>query len=230
MKYQIDLSSIFKKKVIVNYLHIGKTGGSQIKYILNRNSKKNFKFKILHHSIKLSNLPYNEKYFFSIRDPISRFRSAFFYRKNKGLPGVFQDWKLHEKKAFEIFSNANDLAENLFKSNTIGNCATAAMLSISHLCNQQSGWFEKNAFFDLRPPVHIIRQEHLKDDMNVLLKKLFTQNDYDLNLTDDENVSRKNKYPKDSKLSSLALMNLNKWYSSDIYFYKLCEDWIKNNS
>lgn len=223
------LEAIFKKKEIINYLHIGKTGGSQIKYILEKNINKNFKFKILHHSIRLSNLPKNERYFFSIRNPITRFRSAFYYRKNRGLPGVFQEWKAHEKKAFDTFVNANDLAENLFKNNKIGDLATAAMLSISHLCNKQSEWFDKTAFFELRPPIHIIRQENLKEDMEKLLKKLFLEECFNLNLTLDENISRKNKYPQNSHLSTLAKSNLENWYSSDIFFYKLCENWINNN-
>ena len=227
----MSLISILKKKNIINYIHIGKTGGSQVKYILRQNSNKNYDFKVLHHSLKLLDLPLNQKYFFSIRSPISRFNSAFYYRKNKGLPGVFQDWKAQEEKAFNIFPEPNDLAENLFKDNQLGYEAVSAMLSIPHLCTQQCEWFEKNAFFDLRPPVHIIRQEYLQHDIEIFLKKIFPKNDYKLKITLDKNLSRKNNYPNNgSQLTRLAIKNLEKWYSNDIYFYKLCEEWIINNN
>ena len=226
----MSLFSLLKKKKI-NYLHIGKTGGSQIKYILEQNKNKNYDFRVLHHSVKLLDLPLNEQYFFSIRSPVSRFRSAFYYRKNKGLPGVFQDWKVQEEKAFNLFPNSNDLAENLFKDNHLGYEATSAMLSIPHLSKQQCEWFEKKAFFDLNPPIHIIRQEHLRSDIEIFFKKIFPKYNYKLRITLNKDISRKNSYPNNEpELSKLAINNLEKWYSNDIYFYKLCEKWIENNS
>ena len=74
-------------------------------------------------------------------------------------------------------------------------------------------------------------KEYLKNDIKIFLKKIFPKNDYKLKITLNKNVSRKNIYPNnESELSKLAIDNLERWYSNDIYFYKLCEKWIENNS
>ena len=73
----------FDKGQIV-FIHIGKNAGTQIMYIANKLTKYGVHIKKYGHNIKLSNLPLNTKYFFSIRKPETRFASVFILEKEKG--------------------------------------------------------------------------------------------------------------------------------------------------
>lgn len=225
----MNIRSLINKKERINFLHIGKTGGSQIKQILNQNKGGKFSFKTHNHRVKLRDIPINERYFFSIRDPISRFQSAFYYRKNKGLPGVFQDWLPHERIAFENFTDANNLAESLFRADKTGYLATQSMQSIAHVCSQQIDWFERCGSFNLNPPISIIRQENLDADIEAFLKKIFDDEVYSCSISKNESTIRKNKYPEKSELTALATKNLKKWFCRDLAFYENCLDWIYQN-
>lgn len=218
------------RKEKVHFLHIGKTAGSQIKKILNQNGGSKFKFTIHSHKVKLRDIPASERYFFSIREPISRFKSAFYYRKNKGLPGVYQDWSAFEKQAFDWFPTANSLAEALFEDDIAGEKAFQAMQSIAHVASHQVDWFERCGILETQPPISIIRQEHFLNDMRFFLQKLFSGTEFHFEVTTDENLVRKNKYPIDASLSSRAISNLEKWYCRDLIFYTQCTQWIERNN
>ncbi len=73
----------------IHFLHIGKTGGTAVKYALSSYSK-NEKYEIiLHgHETKLKDIPNGEKFFFFLRNPITRFTSGFYSRKRQGRPSI----------------------------------------------------------------------------------------------------------------------------------------------
>jgi hypothetical protein len=98
----------------VAFLHIGKCAGTQIINICKKINNKKLNVRKLEHSKTLKHIKKN-KYFFSIRSPITRYISGFYNRKNKNNPGKIIKWSEHEKMAFKEFKNANDLAESLFK-------------------------------------------------------------------------------------------------------------------
>ena len=215
----------------VHFLHINKCAGSEIgRYaqFINENNS-NYTVKTHGHDVNLKSLPQNELYFFSIRDPITRFVSAFYSRKRKGRPRYDSEWSEDEAIAFSNFDQANFLAESLYKLGSAGEKAVTAMKSIGGANVKQIDWFaNQEDFLNLRPPVHIIRQEHFDNDLSVLFRKLGIENNFGLKR--DPVLSHENNYEGTPPLSELAIANLKIWYAQDIEFYKMCSDWIEKHS
>ena len=113
----------------VHFLHLRKNAGTQIKFVaqqINENNE-NCWVESHKHRVRLNDLPPEAEHFFSIRDPITRFKSAFYSRKRKGQPRIFIDWSPEEKEIFSTFEHANDLAEALFEDSSRGSLAFGAM-------------------------------------------------------------------------------------------------------
>ena len=127
----------------IYFLHIGKNAGTQIMHLCRQLEKFDFEFVRKNHRTRKIDLPNNCKYFFSIRNPITRFVSGFYSRKRKGAPKNYIEWNIHEKYAFTQFKHANDLAESLFRKDKIGEKAAIAVNSINHLAMHQVDYFEK---------------------------------------------------------------------------------------
>ena len=212
------------------FLHIGKNAGTQITYVSQQLAKIGIRIETSSHDTKLKEIKNGIPYFFSIRDPISRFRSGFYSRKRKGQPRLYVEWSKYEAFAFGQFEHANDLAESLFRKDELGLAATKAISSIRHTAMHQIDWFEGVLNFELRPPVWIIRQERFKEDLAVLLGKLDVKSGIDdLIITSDPKLAHKNDYAGVPDFSELGKANLRSWYARDFAFYDLCVDWINRN-
>lgn len=195
-------------KTPVHYLHISKTGGTSIIHHLtelNQNNNNPYEFCFYNHQVLLRHLPKDQQYFFSVRDPISRFVSGFYSTKNqnKGIP-----WTSDEKIAFDFFSDANDLAENLFVTSAVGSRAHDAMLAIKHVAGFQCSWLDPQRQLETHPPVHVLFQETLESDFNALLSKL---------ALDPISLTVKNNAVDQSNLSlsQTAIDKLKIWYQRD---------------
>jgi hypothetical protein len=211
----------------LHFLHIGKAAGSQIKELSKVINSSQTDLRIITHKHRFSLLKIKSgnPYFFSIRDPLTRFYSGFYSRKREGRPRNYKTWTPHEKIAFGHFDHANDLAEALFSDGLLGARAFAAMTSISHVCDDQVGWFSKRGqFLQNRPPVWIVRQEHFDADWAVFLDKI------GCTLAEARPKSgtplHANSYDKTPPLSEKARENLKRWYVQDIVFYAQCENWV----
>lgn len=227
--YEISRPKVYQDNDVA-FLHIGKNAGTQIKHLSKQiNSKQTVKTVIGHkHSTKLIHIPNHVPYFFSIRDPITRFKSGFYSRKRKGQPRLYVEWKAGEKVAFSAFAHANDLAEALFSEGELGEKAFWAMNNILHIRSQQIDWFERaGSFFIHREPIYIVRQENFREDFAVLLEKMGLEIDFDES-QDPLNAHSYN-YQDDPELSDLAKKNLRIWYARDIEFYEACVSWMKHS-
>ena len=213
----------------IAFLHIGKNAGTQIMNVARQLISHGVKVVKLGHSVKLSVLPSDTRYFFSVRKPESRFFSGFYSRKRKGQPRIYSEWSKHEKVAFNLFEDANELAENLFSDSLRGIQARNAIKSISHTGMQQVDWFQRCAFLDQQPPLTIIRQENFVLDMQKLLTLLNVDVDVTTMITSDRVFAHKNDYSNVPPLSDLALKNLKQWYIQDYYFYDMCVGWLQEN-
>ena len=93
------------------FIHIGKCGGSSVMKQL-----KKYDFKHVHvEKVKYIN---NKKYFLIIRNPISRFVSAFNWRYKLVIQDKIQENRFKgEKLILEKYNNVNDLAENIYNTN-----------------------------------------------------------------------------------------------------------------
>lgn len=213
-----------------HFLHIGKCAGTTIKNFLNK-YEDDFTFNIhAHpHTVKFNHLPKSEPYFFSVRNPLDRFYSGFYSRKRKGAPRIYAEWSASEKRAFERFEDANDLAEALFSNTSKGIEAFDAMNSIGHIRNPQHTWFSSlHHTLSKHPPLCVLRQEFLDIDIQILGRRLGgSRQSYDCS-GDDVQLHRNN-YEGKPNLSELAKDNLKKWYASDLYFYAVINDWIEKN-
>ena len=213
----------------IDFLHIGKCAGNQIDNLLSQISNmRDFTFTHNWHDVKLRHIALGNPYFFSIRNPITRFFSGFYSRKRKGRPKFDVPWSNHDAKAFAFFPHANDIAESLFESDFSGKMARYAVNSIDHLRNHQIEWFEDRGYFlDLQPPVWIIRVEYFEHDFNNLLRALDIGIEIkDLDVSNDPIQIHKNDYGDSIPLSTKAIQNLEHWYLRDFYFYDSCEDWL----
>ncbi|MBW8636201.1 sulfotransferase family 2 domain-containing protein [Hoeflea sp. WL0058] len=217
-------------KTRVHFLHIGKNAGTTISRACEAANVKsgNTVFVKHSHSVRLRDLPFDDPYFFSIRNPVNRFVSAFYSRKRKGMPRVHYEWSANEQAAFTRFEHADELAKALFVPGLDGAAALSAIKSISHTSMNQIDWFsEMGNFLSLRPPVHIGRQEHLRNDLEILFVALgFPMPE----LVEDPVNTHRTDYSSIPPLSEEGRANIERWYSQDLEFYKVCEAWIFEQS
>jgi len=214
----------------IHFLHIGKCAGTQIKNAAEIINAQSADLRIIKHGhdTYLDDIPTDERYFFAIRDPISRFRSGFYSRLRRGQPLHDYAWSSGEAAAFARFEHANALAEALFADGETGRHAFMAMKSIRHAAQNQVDWFARfGDIFVSRPPIWVLRQEHFSDDLAVLSARIGV----DLRQVVEErgrdsSARHANDYAGVPAFSPEAKANLARWYAQDIAFYGLCEWWI----
>ena len=186
------------------------------------------RFALNGHGMRLYRLPPETRYFFSIRHPVSRFKSAFYERKRQGRGGQ-NKWSRHEQESFETFVDAVDLAEVLFDDSSDGRQARASMHSIQHVRTFHFSWFHPHGhFLTLRPPIWILRQEHFDEDLDTFAQEL----GFDAAPKQRANPDRAKiaSYDGVPALSEKAVSNLERWYAADILFYQDCELWLNGRS
>lgn len=228
--FEVSLRRVQRSKPghrLVYFLHIGKAAGSQVKQMMAQVNREQsaIEMKALAHDVTLAQLPEPSDYFFSIRDPITRFRSGFYSRKRKGRPRNDIEWTPHEARAFADFEHASDLAEALFEPGSVGMRAVAAMKAIRHTAQDQIDWFAlAGDIFTTRPPVWVLRQEHLEADLGVLLSRLGL--DIQPELRRDSEGAHSNDYSEVPDLTEKGRSNLRQWYAQDFAFYDAVETWM----
>lgn len=216
---------------VIYFLHIGKAAGSQVKQALEQinQGQSAVLMQAMRHHVTLQDIPEPADYFFSIRDPISRFRSGFYSRKRCGQPLNNIPWTRYEEQAFTAFEHANDLAEGLFAGGEAGMRAAAAIKSIEHTARDQIDWFaQAGDIFATRPPVWVLRQEHLEEDFATFLDRAGIAIRPDLRR--DPTGAHANDYSQVPPLSDRARENLRKWYCQDYAFYDAVETWMRGQS
>lgn len=220
------------KKGIVNFLHIGKTGGTAIRvgmggHVRRKSDVRTEKYRIIfhRHNVTLEDIPKGQKVFFFVRDPVSRFVSGFYSRKRKGKPRIYSDWSEQEKNAFDRFKTPNELAVSLTSKNKSDKLsALRAMDSIQHIRNKYSKWYiSKDYFIDRLDDIIMVgRTEHL-DFYFSQLKKILKLPE-NAHLPSDPVKSHSNPYYKlDTALEEKAKRNIISWYVEDYEFLNLCK-------
>ncbi len=226
-------------KQIIHFLHIGKTGGSAVKYALRHklesiNSIKNAynlneNVIFLHpHMFKVRDVPKGEKIVFFLRDPVGRFISGFYARKRKDQPRYNYEWSPEEKIAFSHFHTPNQLAISLSSDNENERMiAQNAMNSISHVNMPFSFWIESESYLMLRRAdiLFIGFQENLFKDFEILKSKLNLPDN--LKLPEDDLYSHRSPQGEDKTLEDKAVENIRDWYSDDYKILSQCKHIIK---
>ena len=221
-------------KQIINFLHIGKTGGSAIKFALKDWAEKPLKNNsviYLHsHRVGLKDIPKGEKVFFFLRDPISRFKSGFYSRKRQGQPRIYSPWSEDEKITFERFETPNDLAMALSSPNLeMRKNAEFAIGSIKHTRLFTQEFFSTKEYFSSRlSDIFFIGfQETLSTDFEILKAKLSLPED--VALPNDDIKAHRNPNNLNTKISPEAIENLMNWYKTDLELIQFCHDMIQEN-
>lgn len=212
----------------LHFLHIGKTGGSAVKFVLAGRPLGAGRVILLHeHDMTLDRIPAGEQVFFFLRNPVSRFASAFFSRQRQGLPRIFSRWTPDEAIAFQKFDSPNGLAEALSSDDgEIRGAAEHAMRSIRHINMSYSYWFRDDDYFrSRRDDIFFIGfQESLSADFATLMDRCgFPKR---VRLPSDPVAAHRNPESLDRKLSQTAVKNLTQWYDADFRFIRICREFM----
>jgi len=212
----------------VNFLHIGKTGGTSLKTALRPYvSFGHYNISLHKHGFRLRQLPPGELAVFFLRNPVTRFVSGFNSRLRRGMPRYFVPWTVREKTAFKQFSTANQLALALSATNDDERTAAEyAMHSIAHVKDVYARWFDSEDYFlsRLSDTFFIGFQESLSTDFEKLKLKLGLPSHIQLPCGEIE--THKTPASFDQSLEPQAKENLINWYQDDMRFFKLCKQLV----
>ena len=213
----------------VHFLHIGKTGGTAIRHVLKSFTRVNCYVIELHpHRVRLQDIPRGDHVVFFLRDPVSRYISAFYSRKRKGQPRFVRPWSTNEAIAFREFETPNSLAIALSSEEiTVRKKAIHAMNRIRHVNDRYWDWFKNESYFlSRRDDIFFIGlQETLSNDFDRLKTKLGIPRD--VKLPDDDIDSHRNQPHLDKTLDEQSITNIKEWYQVDYDFIHVCKALIK---
>jgi hypothetical protein len=207
----------------LHVLHIGKTGGSALSHVLVENAAAaRYRFVFGGHELTLADVPRGEPFMFFIRDPLTRFVSAFNSRLREGRPLYRYPWRDEERKAFARFQTPDELAAALSASSRrLRRRAEEAMRGIGHLSTPYSFWLgtadelrerADDAFF-------IGFQERLDDDFGELKRRLGLPAAAELPRHD---AAHRAPAEDPTELGVRARSNLERWYAEDIALVEAC--------
>ena len=201
----------------IHFLHIGKTGGTAIKYALKDfQSSKGFHLICHPHATTLAEVPSGDLAIFVLRDPVDRFISGFNSRRRQGRPRYVSSWSPEEAAAFGYFGSANALGNGLL-SRDIGVRlhAQEAMRSIQHVKTRYDDWLKDVPYLRTRSAdiLWTGRTETLAQDFEVLKQILGVP--ADCQLPDDPVLAHRHLAEDDGWLDGAARSNIMTWYKSD---------------
>jgi hypothetical protein len=210
----------------LHVLHVGKTGGTALNQVLVEHEHlSRHRLVFGGHVLTLAGIPAGERFMFLIRDPLTRFVSAFNSRLREGRPRYHYPWREEERVAFAVFKTPDQLATALSSVDAEERShAEQAMRAIGHVNTRYSYWFGDEPTFRKRiPDVFFIGfQERLDADFELLKKKLGLPPE--VQLPRDEEAAHKSPAGFSTELGETARANLERWYEADLAFLELCRE------
>jgi len=205
-------------------LHVGKTGGTSLNHVLVEHADEARLRPVFGgHQLRVADIPTGESLMFVLRDPLSRFVSAFNSRLREGRPRYHYPWREEERVAFKEFGTPDELGGALSSLNPFRRRrARRAMNSIGHVNTHYSYWFGTEAEFRSRldDVFFIAFQEQLDDDFELLRRKLGLPDG--ARLPQDATVAHRAPAGFATELGPRARTNLARWYAEDLAFVELC--------
>lgn len=216
----------------LHFVHIGKTGGTAIRNTL-QDLQLNERTKIHFHShnVTLKDIPKGDQIFFVIRNPVSRFISAFYSRQRQGQPAYFRSWSEGERVAFERFQSPDALASSLYcEDEKVRALAEEAMHSIEHVEDYYWDWFGDEDYLSsrLEDVFFVGCLENLDHDFATLKTRLGLP--ADLQLPSDSAKAHRRTGCAEPVLKQLSVNNLQAWYSQDFAFIQYLVNSITDTS
>ena len=210
----------------LHVLHVGKTGGTALKHALLEHIDDSAYRLLLHgHDVTLAHIPRGERFMFALRDPISRFVSAFNGRFRADHPRFHYPWRDEEQVAFRLFRTPDALATALSSRNELERAsAQRAMRGIGHVNTPYEHWFGDVRFFRTRlsDVFFVAFQEQLDDDFELLKRRLDLPTH--ARLPSDPIAAHRSLATVRTSLGEVAHENLARWYETDFRFLRFCHE------
>jgi hypothetical protein len=220
------VASVSDPRPPLHACHIGKTGGTALnETLLEHRDACRYQLLFGGHTLTLRDVPAGERFMFVIRDPLTRFVSAFNGRLREDRPRYHYPWREEERVAFAIFKTPDQLATALSSANAEERRrAEEAMRGIGHVNTPYSYWFEDEESFRSRVSdlFFIGFTERLNDDFELLKRKLDMPRD--VRLPQDETAAHRTPAGFSNQLGDVGRANLERWYAPDIAFVQLCKE------
>lgn len=208
----------------LHVLHVGKTGGTSLNHVLLEHADSARLQPVFGgHQLRVADIPVGESFMFVLRDPLSRFVSAFNSRLREGRPRYHYPWREEERVAFTEFQTPDELAAALSSRNPLGRRrAKQAMKAIGHVNTHYAYWFGTPSEFRerLADVFFVAFQEHLDDDFELLRLKLGLPDG--VRLPEDATVAHRAPPGFATELGPVGRANLSRWYADDLAFVELC--------
>jgi hypothetical protein len=207
-----------------HFIHVGKTGGTAIKWALTPFATAGaYDLRLHKHDTILSDVAAGERFFFVIRDPIGRFVSGFYSRQRKGGPRFDVPWSPGEAQAFEAFSTPDALARSLDASDPeLRRLARNSMRDIGHVRGSYWQWFGDPHYFSARTRdvLAILWLPSLEQSFPSLCERLGLGGE--IRLPADDVDAHRNPPTVDRRLGERAQINLRRWYWAEFEFVRTC--------
>ena len=205
-----------------HFLHIGKTGGSAIKHVLEALPPRP-DLRIHTHWDRLDDVPPGEKAFFVVRHPRSRFVSGFNSRLRQGRPRYDTRWTPDEVEIFARFPTANALAEALSSADSdTRSAAETAIQTIGHTALKLSFWFGSVEDLQARRS-DIAFVGHLPTlDADFARLRTILGLPPEAALPGDPVAAHRTPEGFETDLSELGAANIDRWYAEDFAIYEAC--------
>jgi len=217
-----DASDAGSTQESLHFLHIPKTGGTAVGATLKRHQGEGaYDLVWGGHRTKLAQVPQGEKVFFALRDPVTRFESAFSSRQRQGRPRYDRPWNEFEKRVFARFESADELACALTSDDDADRgLARGAMTRIRHF-RRYRNWLGTPEEFEKRrgDVFFILRQEHLNEDFARFCERIGVE----AALPTDTVKSHRSPSGTHGGLSELGRANLQDWYAEDYTFLRMAD-------
>lgn len=216
-----------QRKRVVHILHIGKTGGTALRGLVEGNEHRGKVGLICWwHDTRLRDIPKGDGVIFFLRDPVSRYTSGFDARLREGKPRFYAPHEPEEAWAFERFKTPGELAEALSSTDAARRAdAEQAMVSIWHVAHPQVDALDSLLYFRSRidDVFHIGRQETFDLDVRQIAELAGMPTSVMGATLDPVKANRRPKAPME--LSTTAIENLRHWYSDDYALLDECDAW-----
>jgi hypothetical protein len=215
----------------VHFLHIGKTGGTAIKHALAEAISPPGLKLILHgHDISLDEIDPAEPVIFSLREPISRFVSAFYSRMRCGRPRYFFPWSELEQKVFSVFPTPEALALALADTGAVHHTlAREALEGIRHFRRLNRWLIGEDFLLSRRSQILFVAfQESLDRDFEILRRLLHLPSS--VVLPTGELEAHRNPPGLSRQIAPPGVEALRHWYAEDIRLIEVCRQLMESRS
>ena len=209
-------------------LHIGKTGGTAANAVLKAHNKQRVgnHVALYKHGVGLQAVAEEamcENLMFFIREPVSRYISAFNSRLRKGYPRHQGEWSPREEVAFAHFKTPNQLAEALSSEDAeTRELAVGGMICIRHLRRAYEHYLGSVELLEReKDRIYFIAQTETFDPDFAMMRKLIGVSD-DIELPTDDYGAHRTPDGFEKTVSDLGRKNVQAYFKADYEIYNWC--------